>query len=630
LRVLAVALSVETEAYFRTGNLFEKSITSFCNIVREKHKEVTMSVHSMTIKALIIALIGLLIFSNETANRLSHAQLRQPENADRSQPLKLVDPNSANAMPRIAAPPNDNSNWNLIFSDEFHSASLDTAKWGTCQYWTLNDNGCVGGLGEIGWFRPENAYTESGVLRLRAEKKTYINPEGRVFNYTAGAATTRDKYAFTYGFLEAKIKVPKGQGLWSQFWAHPATRNGNVVWPPEIDAVEIVSNDTHVAHMTLHYLKNGIHLSKGFSYPGSVDFSTGWHTFAFDWQPDKIIWYIDGVERFRTTDNTPNVPMNIIASLAVGGDWPGNPDETTSFPSYMDVDYIRVWQRGASSTPVPPILGVHKTFLPVVSRPNETPPTSTATATPSSSSTINIKVRRFENNQWFEPLQGWTIKVYQNQIGSSEKLVRQLKTDSNGAALVGGLEPSHYRICEDVKPGWRNTFAGGQDGSGNYCHWLTLTNGIVAQLNFGNAPIPATQTATATTRTASTSTSQPPTASAQPSSTSTPQQPTSTTIPPTTTSEPASTSTSQPPTATASPTPTTVSPTSTPLAPTSTSQPASTSTPAPPTATVSPSPSITPSATQIVLPTDTPTLSPTSTFAPTLTTTSTPTFTPTP
>ena len=75
------------------------------------------------------------------------------------------------------------------------------------------------------------------------------------------------------------------------------------------------------------------------------DFSADFYTFAVDWEPGSIVWYVDGVERALTTKGVPDEPMYLIANLAVGGDWPGNPDATTVFPGYMDIDYIRVYQR---------------------------------------------------------------------------------------------------------------------------------------------------------------------------------------------------------------------------------------------------------------------------------------------
>ena len=86
--------------------------------------------------------------------------------------------------------------------------------------------------------------------------------------------------------------------------------------------------------------------NSGSSWTGP-DFSAGWHTFGVEWEPGAIVWYVDGIERWRftVTSRIPNEPMHVLLNLAVGGEWPGSPDTSTAFPSYYDVDYVRVWQR---------------------------------------------------------------------------------------------------------------------------------------------------------------------------------------------------------------------------------------------------------------------------------------------
>lgn len=327
----------------------------------------------------------------------------------------------------LNAPPNDGSNWQLVFGDEFNGASLDTNKWTTCQYWTLSDGGCVGGLGEIGWFRPQNVWLQNGYVRLRADRSWYLNPEGRWHEYTAGAVTSKNKYDFTYGYVEARIKVPKGAGLWPQFWLHPAPNDGNVIWPPEIDIVELVSKYTDVAHLTFHFVNaNGENDSTGFAYQSNYDYSMDWHVFAVDWRTDAVIWYIDGVERFRVTERVPTIPMNIIAALPVGGWWPGYPDQTTPFPAYMDVDYLRVWQRG-----------------------NAFPTTGT----------FDARVRNANNTASI----GQSVVVYQNNA-----LIKTQSTDTNGSTVFT-LPPGSYQICLSQT---------------NSCEWRTLNNGDTQVLYF--------------------------------------------------------------------------------------------------------------------------------------------------
>src|SRR6185437_9980713 len=125
-------------------------------------------------------------------------------------------------------------------------------------------------------------------------------------------------FNLTYGYVEVRAKVPKGNGLWPSVWLAPYDQT----WPPEIDLLEIQGNNTTMNHMTNHYRDATGPEQKQYGWDGP-DFSKGFHTFGLEWDPKQIIWYIDGVERFRTRVGIPSKPMYVIADLAVGGDWVG-------------------------------------------------------------------------------------------------------------------------------------------------------------------------------------------------------------------------------------------------------------------------------------------------------------------
>jgi beta-glucanase (GH16 family) len=170
-----------------------------------------------------------------------------------------------------------------------------------------------------------------------------LGSNGNTYRYTSGMAMTGGRkwlkapgFTFTYGFAEARVRVPKGKGLWPAFWLLPA----NYDWPPEIDIFEIFGDRPDRTTMDVHFAGGG---NAGAAWSGP-DFSAGWHTFGLDWSPSALIFYVDGVERWRFTDASriPNVPMYPVFDLAIQGDNP--PDATTPFPSYFDVDYVRVWQ----------------------------------------------------------------------------------------------------------------------------------------------------------------------------------------------------------------------------------------------------------------------------------------------
>jgi beta-glucanase (GH16 family) len=173
---------------------------------------------------------------------------------------------------------------------------------------------------------------------------------GTRYRYTSGMVMTGGRkyrqlpgFTYRYGLAEARVRVPKGKGLWSAFWMLPASYESR----PEIDAIEILGDSTSIQRMHFHYLEpDATRADVGADWVGP-DFSAGWHTFAVDWESDAVVWYVDGVERWRFADRSviPREPMYLVLNLAVGGKSPGRPHGSTIFPSYFSVDYVRVSQR---------------------------------------------------------------------------------------------------------------------------------------------------------------------------------------------------------------------------------------------------------------------------------------------
>ncbi|MBX3034921.1 MAG: DUF4082 domain-containing protein [Bdellovibrionaceae bacterium] len=234
------------------------------------------------------------------------------------------------------------ANWELSFSDEFNGSSLDTARWQT-RYMTgeLTNND------ELEGYTPDSFESNGSNLRIIARKRTMTLSDGRTYNYTSGLINSSPVFSQMYGYFEMRAKLPKGMGFWPAFWLLPITG----AWPPEIDILEHQGRDPTGLYTTLHFLRNGAHDISG-NYKVVADLTAGYHTFAVDWQPGLIIWYLDGAEVYRTPSSAasfvPNEPMYIVANLAVGGSWVGNPDATTVFPNYMDIDYIRAYKRVSS------------------------------------------------------------------------------------------------------------------------------------------------------------------------------------------------------------------------------------------------------------------------------------------
>ncbi len=269
-----------------------------------------------------------------------------PENTLVLEPTKV----SAGPLVPVGQPGDD---WTLIFSDEFESSSLDDSKWSTCYWW--DDNGCtITSNNELQWYMPHNVMVEDGMLRLRAQEETIDASNGTTYHYTSGVITTGPpnyktdpaKFAFRYGYAEIRAKVPSGQGLWPAFWLLP----DDFTSKPEIDVLEILGHQTNVLNMAFHYLDSDEERQRGaFKWTGP-DFAQDWHVYAVDWTPQSMVWYIDGVERWRfdELEYVPATTLYLLLNLAVGGDWPGAPDSSTEFPAYYEVDYVRVWQRDST------------------------------------------------------------------------------------------------------------------------------------------------------------------------------------------------------------------------------------------------------------------------------------------
>lgn len=254
-------------------------------------------------------------------------------------------------LPPQVIPVGQSGDWNLLFADEFNGTTLDTGKWVTC-YWWDNDGCNIASNNELQWYQPDDVIVNNGTLQLRAQQRSIDAADGNSYDYTSGMVTTGRnvsdisapaKFTFAFGYAEIRAKIPKGQGLWPAFWLLPVDHNSK----PEIDVMEILGHETDTIHFNFHYLNSeGVYENQNTDWIGP-DFSDGWHTYGVDWQPDKIVWYVDGIEHFRYTEagHIPNGPMYLLANLAVGGDWPGAPSGSTPFPSYYEIDYMRVWQR---------------------------------------------------------------------------------------------------------------------------------------------------------------------------------------------------------------------------------------------------------------------------------------------
>jgi beta-glucanase (GH16 family) len=249
--------------------------------------------------------------------------------------------------------------WSLVWSDEFdgpNGASVDSTKWS----FDIGGNGWGNNELETYTNRTVNADQEGGNLVIKTLKETYTGTDNQTRNYTSARLLTKNKFTQAYGRFEARIKIPYGQGIWPAFWML-GDNIDTAGWPNcgEIDIMENIGKEPSIVHGTFHgpgYSgANGI--TAAYTFPNGQKFSDDFHTFAVEWEPNVMRFYVDGLlYKTRTPADLPpgttwvfDHPFFIILNVAVGGGFPGNPDATTVFPQTMQIDYVRVYQRATPS-----------------------------------------------------------------------------------------------------------------------------------------------------------------------------------------------------------------------------------------------------------------------------------------
>jgi beta-glucanase (GH16 family) len=239
----------------------------------------------------------------------------------------------------------------LVWEEEFEGAAgelPDASRW---QF----DIGTDWGNAQLEWDtdRPENVSLDGqGHLAITAREESF---NGR--DYTSGRINTQDLFEHGPGRFEARIRLPIGQGIWPAFWLLGADFD-EVGWPDcgEIDILEYRGQEPKILHGSLHGpgYSGGNALTTRFELPGDEGFNDDFHVFSVEWRSDRITWSVDGL-RYLTISprNLPSGapwvfdhPFFIILNVAVGGNFVGPPDESTTFPQTMLVDWVRVYRLG--------------------------------------------------------------------------------------------------------------------------------------------------------------------------------------------------------------------------------------------------------------------------------------------
>jgi beta-glucanase (GH16 family) len=259
----------------------------------------------------------------------------------------------ATAQPPIMPPP---SGWTLTWSDEFSGANgsaPDSSKW------TYDIGGGGWGNQELESYtsRPENAQIQNGNLVITAQQENYTGSDGITRNYTSARLKTQNLFSQAYGRFEARIKTPKGQGMWPAFWML-GSDIAQDHWPKcgEIDIMENIGREPGIVHGSLHGPSSNSLTSdqtSTVSLPAGQNYSDDFHVYAIDWTPGTVSFFVDA-NNYATFTQAQwpaggqwvfDHPFFIILNVAVGGVWPGSPDATTQFPQQMLVDYVRVYSK---------------------------------------------------------------------------------------------------------------------------------------------------------------------------------------------------------------------------------------------------------------------------------------------
>jgi beta-glucanase (GH16 family) len=260
-----------------------------------------------------------------------------------------------------------------VWSDEFTGSKLDASKWEhQLGNGFISGSEYVAGWGnnELEYYtdREENVFVKDGILTIRAKKERFegeAKGQKATFDWTSARLRTAGLFSRTYGRIEIRAKLPSGQGFWPAFWMLPEEPASYGGWAAsgELDIMEGKGGSPDTVHQTIHYgagWPKNVYSTTEYKFPGTD--STDWHTYAVEWVPGSIRWYIDGVRAAHVeawwSSSVPNPksdadlnpwpapydkPFHILINLAVGGNFGGNPDGTTPAEGELLVDYVRVF-----------------------------------------------------------------------------------------------------------------------------------------------------------------------------------------------------------------------------------------------------------------------------------------------
>lgn len=276
-------------------------------------------------------------------------------------------PPDCTGIPLPGVPVAAGKSWKNTFSEEFNGTDYDHTKLTPCFDWNYGD--CTGTFNNgREYYFPSQVRVSGGTAKLVAEPLSPHKPNSGCqpnaqCTYKAGfLSTARPRadngsdylYKFTYGYVEARIKVPATQGFFTAFWMLPA--DPSYSYRSEIDILEMLGDDPTTWFMTYHYNDRGDSYTpnNGKFNNGACavkDYSKDFVRMGLDWQPNHIAWYIDGVKCGQFNGNAATIengPMQIILHMMVDNNWQRNWNVGLLDPTLtrqLEVDYLRVFQQ---------------------------------------------------------------------------------------------------------------------------------------------------------------------------------------------------------------------------------------------------------------------------------------------
>ncbi|XP_055354012.1 fibroblast growth factor receptor 4-like [Paramacrobiotus metropolitanus] len=229
------------------------------------------------------------------------------------------------------------TNLREVFRDDFDGPTLNASRWNVADVKSQVN-------AELQYYRPDNVRVSNGTLRLISRMEEFGGCQ-----YTSGRVDTAGKYSFLYGEIEWRARIPAGKGIWPALWMEhplcPAALPCPNHWPPAVSVIDIKGDATDTVYTTVFYVSNGGPvLNAATSTNLSQDLSRDFHIYKLIWTAEALLWFVDGKLIFSVVgaEKVPTVALQVVMNVAVGGNFPGSPDNTTRFPTEFLIDYVVV------------------------------------------------------------------------------------------------------------------------------------------------------------------------------------------------------------------------------------------------------------------------------------------------